>query len=138
VTNSVRRTPVELHPGSTRVLGRPHVPGDDPGGIIVTALIGMVGAVVGGFVYRGGYYPTLHGYYFFTDNRTGSIWALKRDAKGLWLRSAPLADLNYPTTFGEGYDGELYVATYLEGRIYQIQGPEPERGFLPLVGSAER
>jgi hypothetical protein len=31
VTLSVRRTPVELHPGSTRVLGRPHVPGDDPG-----------------------------------------------------------------------------------------------------------
>jgi predicted GH43/DUF377 family glycosyl hydrolase len=28
---TVCRTPVELHPGSTRVLGRPHVPGDDPG-----------------------------------------------------------------------------------------------------------
>jgi uncharacterized membrane protein YeaQ/YmgE (transglycosylase-associated protein family) len=26
------------------------LPGDDPGGIIVTAVIGMVGAVVGGFV----------------------------------------------------------------------------------------
>ena len=26
------------------------MPGDDPGGIIVTTLIGMVGAVVGGFV----------------------------------------------------------------------------------------
>jgi hypothetical protein len=31
VTISVRRTPVELHPGSARVLGRPHVPGDEPG-----------------------------------------------------------------------------------------------------------
>src|SRR5215208_3361262 len=27
------------------------LPGDDPGGIIVTAIIGMVGAVVGGFVF---------------------------------------------------------------------------------------
>ena len=27
------------------------LPGDDPGGIIVTAVIGMVGAVVGGFVF---------------------------------------------------------------------------------------
>jgi len=31
VTITVRRTPVELLPGSTRVLGRPHVPGDEPG-----------------------------------------------------------------------------------------------------------
>jgi uncharacterized membrane protein YeaQ/YmgE (transglycosylase-associated protein family) len=27
------------------------LPGDDPGGIIVTTLIGMVGAIVGGFVF---------------------------------------------------------------------------------------
>jgi len=27
------------------------LPGDDPGGIVVTAVIGMVGAVVGGFVF---------------------------------------------------------------------------------------
>ncbi len=27
------------------------LPGDDPGGIIVTAIIGMVGAIVGGFVF---------------------------------------------------------------------------------------
>jgi uncharacterized membrane protein YeaQ/YmgE (transglycosylase-associated protein family) len=27
------------------------LPGDDPGGIIMTAIIGMVGAVVGGFVF---------------------------------------------------------------------------------------
>src|SRR5215204_3876721 len=32
------------------VLGKLIMPGDDPGGIIVTILIGMVGAVIGGFV----------------------------------------------------------------------------------------
>jgi len=31
-------------------LGKLIMPGDDPGGIIVTILIGMVGAVIGGFV----------------------------------------------------------------------------------------
>jgi uncharacterized membrane protein YeaQ/YmgE (transglycosylase-associated protein family) len=31
-------------------LGKLIMPGDDPGGIIVATLIGMVGAVVGGFV----------------------------------------------------------------------------------------
>ncbi len=32
------------------VLGKLIMPGDDPGGIIVTILIGMVGAVVGGII----------------------------------------------------------------------------------------
>jgi uncharacterized membrane protein YeaQ/YmgE (transglycosylase-associated protein family) len=31
-------------------LGKLIMPGDDPGGIIVTALIGMAGALVGGFI----------------------------------------------------------------------------------------
>jgi uncharacterized membrane protein YeaQ/YmgE (transglycosylase-associated protein family) len=33
-------------------LGKLIMPGDDPGGIIVTILIGMAGALVGGFVVR--------------------------------------------------------------------------------------
>ncbi len=32
------------------LLAKVIVPGDDPGGLIITTLIGMVGAVVGGFV----------------------------------------------------------------------------------------
>ena len=35
------------------VLGKLIMPGRDPGGIVVTILIGMVGAVVGGFVVQG-------------------------------------------------------------------------------------
>ena len=34
-------------------LGTLIMPGDDPGGIMVTILIGMVGAVVGGFIVQG-------------------------------------------------------------------------------------
>ena len=34
-------------------LGKLIMPGDDPGGIIVTILIGMAGALVGGFVIQG-------------------------------------------------------------------------------------
>ncbi len=33
-----------------RCLGQAIMPGDDPGGIIVTIIIGIVGAFVGGFV----------------------------------------------------------------------------------------
>ena len=32
------------------VLGKMILPGDDPGGFIVTILIGMAGAIVGGFI----------------------------------------------------------------------------------------
>jgi uncharacterized membrane protein YeaQ/YmgE (transglycosylase-associated protein family) len=32
------------------LLAKVILPGDDPGGLIITTLIGMVGAVVGGFV----------------------------------------------------------------------------------------
>ena len=34
-------------------LGKLIMPGDDPGGIIVTILLGMVGAIVGGFIVQG-------------------------------------------------------------------------------------
>ena len=34
-------------------LGKLIMPGRDPGGIIVTILLGMVGAVVGGFIVQG-------------------------------------------------------------------------------------
>jgi uncharacterized membrane protein YeaQ/YmgE (transglycosylase-associated protein family) len=33
------------------VLGKLIMPGDDPGGIIVTILIGIAGALVGGFIF---------------------------------------------------------------------------------------
>jgi uncharacterized membrane protein YeaQ/YmgE (transglycosylase-associated protein family) len=42
------------------------MPGDDPGGIIVTALIGMVGAVLGGFVM----------YSILGFNQGGFIWSI--------------------------------------------------------------
>jgi uncharacterized membrane protein YeaQ/YmgE (transglycosylase-associated protein family) len=47
-------------------LGKLIMPGDDPGGIIVTALIGMVGAVVGGFVM----------YRLLGFNQGGFIWSI--------------------------------------------------------------
>jgi len=47
-------------------LGKLIMPGDDPGGIIVTTLIGMVGAVVGGFVM----------YSILGFNQGGFIWSI--------------------------------------------------------------
>lgn len=47
-------------------LGKLIMPGDDPGGIIVTTLIGMVGAVVGGFVM----------YSILGFNQGGFVWSI--------------------------------------------------------------
>ena len=47
-------------------LGKLIMPGDDPGGIIVTTLIGMVGAVLGGFVM----------YSILGFNQGGFIWSI--------------------------------------------------------------
>ncbi len=47
-------------------LGKLIMPGDDPGGILATTLIGMVGAVVGGFVM----------YSILGFNQGGFIWSI--------------------------------------------------------------
>ena len=48
------------------------MPGDDPGGIIVTTLIGIVGAILGGFVGRAlGFHPN-QGFFSFAT----WIWAI--------------------------------------------------------------
>lgn len=48
------------------------MPGDDPGGIFVTMLIGIIGAIVGGFLGRAfGFHPN-QGFFSFTT----WIWAI--------------------------------------------------------------
>ena len=53
-------------------LGKLIMPGDDPGGIIVTALIGMAGALVGGFI--------THNLLGFDEG--GFIWSLVVASRG--------------------------------------------------------
>jgi glucose/arabinose dehydrogenase len=79
-------------------------------------------SVTGGFVYRGQQYPALAGRYLFTDFCAGYIWELSRDGAGEWTATRH----DYPqrrnglTTFGEGVDGELYVANMITGTLYQV------------------
>src|SRR3712207_8376574 len=47
----IRRPPRStLFPYTTLFRSKAVLPGDDPGGIIVTAIIGVVGALIGGFL----------------------------------------------------------------------------------------
>ena len=100
-------------------------------------------AITGGYVYRGNDYPSLNGIYIYADYISSNFWLAQND--GGW-NITPLGGIGVsnPSTFGEGCDGELYVASY-SGTIYQVQtpiivGPATPQGvgldqfvYLPLV-----
>ncbi|MFQ5610544.1 MAG: PQQ-dependent sugar dehydrogenase [Anaerolineae bacterium] len=80
-------------------------------------------SVTGGYVYRGSRYPVLFGYYLFADYCSGNIWSLFPDGNGGWgqtLLADPTGSDAY-STFGEGIDGELYLADHNSGVIYHIR-----------------
>lgn len=78
-------------------------------------------AVVGGFVYRGNKYPEMRGHYLLTDNCTDYIWDLTPGCNHdwTWIRHDTEKPSGY-SAFGEGSDGELYLANRNNGTIYSI------------------
>jgi glucose/arabinose dehydrogenase len=77
-------------------------------------------AIVGGYVYRGSQYPSLDGLYFFTDNGSGNVWAMRTCS---W-QVTPLGGLlNGPGSFGEDTTGQLYVANLGDGTVRKLIGP---------------
>jgi glucose/arabinose dehydrogenase len=78
-------------------------------------------SVTGGFVYRGQTYKDLQGYYLYGDFGTGNVWLAKQETDS-WtiIPNGPIPDLGNISTFGEGCNGELFVADY-SGEIFHIQ-----------------
>jgi glucose/arabinose dehydrogenase len=77
-------------------------------------------AVVGGYLYRGSQSPALFDHYIFGDNCGADLWSLTPDAAGGWqVVSLGQFGIN-PSSFGQGADGELYLAGYLDGTIYHL------------------
>ncbi len=81
----------------------------------------LSGAVIGGYVYRGPNQPRMNGMYFYGDFEAGWIWGLERSGTNwqsqLLLNSSPFMI----STFGEDDSGQLYLAAYNTGKIYQVQ-----------------
>jgi hypothetical protein len=78
-------------------------------------------SVTGGYVYRGSRYPSLAGYYFYGDFCTGRFFSLINNAQAGWT-ATEVVDTPYSiSTFGEDEQGELYLADYGTGVIYNIQ-----------------
>ncbi|VAW35081.1 hypothetical protein MNBD_CHLOROFLEXI01-574 [hydrothermal vent metagenome] len=97
-------------------------------------------SITGGYVYRGSQFPTLAGIYIYADFISGNFW-LAQNSGGWNITPLGNIGLSNPSSFGEGCDGELYVASH-GGTIYQIQasgGAKPAGVildnfvYLPLV-----
>lgn len=80
-------------------------------------------SVVGGFVYRGSEQPSLAGKYIYGDFLLGDIWALSYD--GINPPENILIANNFPwlSTFGLDENGELLMADWINGQIYQFNPP---------------
>jgi len=79
-------------------------------------------SITGGYVYRGTRLPALFGKYVYGDFGTGRIWAVEENGPDSF---APLllAETQLKiSTFGQGADGELFVADYGTGTLHQV-GP---------------
>ena len=84
-------------------------------------------SIIGGYVYRGE--STLaQGLYYFGDFCSGRIWALEETSPGHWTRSELLLAGFGLTSFGLGWDGEIYVT--LGNDVYRLAFDGPT---LPRV-----
>ena len=77
-------------------------------------------SVTGGYVYRGEAIPDLQGWYLFSDFCAGTLFGIPSDAEGVIGPRRLLEPGLSVSTFGEGPDGELYLADLGGGSIYRI------------------
>ena len=76
-------------------------------------------SITGGVVYRGSKYPAWNGIYLYADYCSGLVWGLRFD--GAAWQNQLLVDTSYViTTFGENEAGDIYLADYESGTIYEI------------------
>ncbi len=64
--------------------------------------------------------PVLRGWYVFSDYCTGTLFGVCPDADGVVGPRTLLETGFSASTFGEGPDGEVYVADLAGGRIYRL------------------
>ncbi|MDO8366009.1 MAG: PQQ-dependent sugar dehydrogenase [Saprospiraceae bacterium] len=79
-------------------------------------------SVTGGFIYRGSKFPDLYGCYLFADYCSGRWWYTKRLATGTFSTNVLGNFGAYEfSSFGEGHDGELYVALLSSGKVQRVE-----------------
>jgi glucose/arabinose dehydrogenase len=83
-------------------------------------------SITGGYVYRGKAIPGLQGWYLYGDYSKGTIWGLKvEDGKVTGDATMKIANEKevrpmLPSGFGEDGDGEVYVCSHQDGKVWKI------------------
>ncbi len=77
-------------------------------------------SVVGGFVYRGTEFPTLQGYYLFTDFSSGILWKMFPDGGGGFTVTSQTGLGSGVSSFSEAADGTLYVTNLNSGVVAKV------------------
>lgn len=88
-------------------------------------------SVTGGYVYRGPAYPSMQGHYFYGDYCQGILFDLYHSSENGWISQQLLDTAHGISTFGEDENGELYLADYFEGSVYQISYDETTFADVP-------
>jgi glucose/arabinose dehydrogenase len=97
-------------------------------------------SITGGFVYRGSAIPALIGRYVYGDFASGRVWALQYDSINPTTNSLLISSNKNISGFAQGINGELYLISYGEGRLFRINGPAGVSGIKPLnseIGSLD-
>jgi glucose/arabinose dehydrogenase len=76
-------------------------------------------SVTGGYVYRGTAQPALKGIYLFSDYCAGTLWTFPAGTGNKAAKVVASTGLSV-ASFGEGEDGEIYLADIGGGRIYRV------------------
>ena len=69
-------------------------------------------SVTGGYVYQGTAIPGLAGTYLYADFGTGLLWGARPASDGSYVASAPIETGFNVSSFGQGSDGEVYLALF--------------------------
>ncbi|MBN8549257.1 MAG: PQQ-dependent sugar dehydrogenase [Deltaproteobacteria bacterium] len=76
-------------------------------------------SIIGGYVFSGRSIPNLRGHYIFGDFVTGIIFSLLYDGATATRKTLLQSGLSI-ASFGRDEDGEIYVVSYGDGKIYKI------------------
>ena len=78
-------------------------------------------SITGGFVYRGNDLPYLQTYYIYGDFCSGKVWRLKKNACGEYINEKIYQhSSNSISTFGQDKQGEIFMASMGDGKIYKL------------------
>lgn len=78
-------------------------------------------AVIGGKVYRGTRFPSLYGKYIYSDFCHGELHIVTNDTLlGFVDEIGLFTGTQGISSFGEGADGEIYVANLLQAKLYKL------------------